>query len=393
MKYFHNMLKAVCFAVLLPILAAGCSGCNISTDDGNKNDSKNSMLIMTWNVQNLFDGKDDGTEYPEFSEEEGWTKEKYRGRLNVIAAAFESMGKKPDVIAMQEVESLTVMNDLASSLSKYGYRWTLFGKIPGMALGLGLISRFPLTSTKTHSVYVDGEITPRPMLETLLVDENNNPSLVLFVCHWKSKLGGDDITESTRRASARIILRRLSEMKESGDNFPAIVMGDLNENYDEFYRRSGAEICALLPDDPHSAELANLYGIDESSEEIDKLIGELQQDFIIITKNKPPSTRFFPAGTFSMYSPWADEVESTSIGDGSSGDIGTYYYRNDWETIDHFLLSAELFDGKNWDFERCLILNSRPFASARGLPVSYNLRTGSGLSDHLPLLLHLKKVN
>ena len=380
-KIFQEVFRTVCFTVLLPVLGAGCSGCNISGNDG-KIESQNSLLIMTWNVQNLFDGKDDGTEYPEFTEDEGWTKEKYRGRLNVISAAISGMEKKPDVIAMQEVESLTVMNDLASSLSGHGYNWTQFGKIPGMALGVGLISRFPLTETKSHSVWVEGEIAPRPMLEALLADENNEASLILFVCHWKSKLGGEDTTESTRRASARIILRRLREMKESGDNIPVIVMGDLNENYDEFYRRSGMEICALLPDDPRSAELANLYGIDESSEETEKLISELQKDFIIITKNKPPSTRFFPAGALSMYSPWADEA-----GD----DIGTYYYRNNWETIDHFLLSAELFDGKSWDFERCRVINSQPFASARGFPVSYNQRTGSGLSDHLPLLLFLKR--
>ena len=389
-KTLQGIFSAVCFTVILPALGAGCSGCDISADDGNNIESKNSLLIMTWNVQNLFDGKDDGTEYPEFTEEEGWSKEKYRGRLNVIAAAIEGMGKKPDVIAMQEVESLAVMNDLASSLSEHGYRWTQFGKIPGMALGVGLISRFPLTGSKSHSVYVDGEIAPRPMLEAMLVDEDNEASLVLFVCHWKSKLGGDDVTENTRRASARIILRRLREMKESGDNIPAIVMGDFNENYDEFYRRSGIEICALLPDDPRSAELAGLYGMDESSEETDKLINELQKDFIIITKNKPPSTRFFPAGAFSMYSPWTDEVENASAAEGSGGD-GTYYYRNNWETIDHFLLSAELFDGKSWDFERCQILNSQPFASVKGFPVSYNQRTGSGLSDHLPLLLFLKK--
>jgi hypothetical protein len=55
------------------------------------------------------------------------------------------------------------------------------------------------------------------------------------------------------------------------------------------------------------------------------------------------------------------------------------------------LLSPQLFTGTGWDFENCEVLNYPPFANANGLPVAYNPRTGSGLSDHLPLLLFLKR--
>jgi hypothetical protein len=109
------------------------------------------------------------------------------------------------------------------------------------------------------------------------------------------------------------------------------------------------------------------------------IIAELQKDFIILSKNKPPETRYFPAGVVALYSPWAAELQD-----------GSYYYKNEWETIDHFLLSPQLFDGKGWEFEHCTVINYPPFVSARGFPVAYNPRTGSGLSDHLPLLLFLK---
>jgi hypothetical protein len=51
------------------------------------------------------------------------------------------------------------------------------------------------------------------------------------------------------------------------------------------------------------------------------------------------------------------------------------------------LLSAEWFDESGWDFSGCAVLNESPFTSSAGLPVSYNPRTGYGLSDHLPLVL------
>ncbi|MCL2762063.1 MAG: endonuclease/exonuclease/phosphatase family protein [Treponema sp.] len=370
-------VQGLCGAVLLLVLAAGCGGCNISGAERNPSVKDNALVIMTWNVHNLFDGVEDGTEYDEYRESAGWTIEKYRGRLNVIAKAISEMERRPDIIGLQEIESAHVVIDLAAVLSAHGYRWTHFSKIPDMALGVGLLSRFPLSETKSHSVYVNGDIAPRPMLEAHIDAED--VSLALFVCHWKSKLGGDDATESVRRASARIILRRIRELMETDPHLPVIIMGDLNENHDEFYRRSGAIISALLPDDPRAAEFTGLYGLDGNNPETAVLIRELQKDFIILSKNKPPSARYFPDGVLTLYSPWSNELED-----------GSYYYRNNWETIDHFLLSTQLFEKTGWYFDTCKVVNIPPFANERGFPVGYNPRTGSGLSDHLPLLLFLK---
>jgi len=384
----QNSVQGLLCAVVLLALATGCTECDIPGTEMKIPEKSDSIAIMTWNVQALFDGIDEGTEYDDYRESAGWTQEKYRGRLNIIAGAIGGMGRKPDVIAMQELESAVVVNDLAAALAAQGYGWTHFAHIPGMSLGVGLLSRYPLTGAKSHSVNIDGDIAPRPMLEVRINTAANasgdetgvgGSSLALFVCHWKSKLGSEEATEKTRRASARIILRRLRELKETDPDLPAIIMGDLNENYDEFYRRNGTAISALLPDDPRAAEFADLYGLDESNPDIVTIIGELQKDFIILSKSKPPEARYFPAGVLTLYSPWAAELQD-----------GSYYYKNDWETIDHFLLSPQLFNGTGWDFENCEVVNSPPFASAKGFPVSYNPRTGSGMSDHLPLLLLLK---
>ncbi|MDR0495201.1 MAG: endonuclease/exonuclease/phosphatase family protein [Treponema sp.] len=370
-------------AALLLALAAGCAGCNIPGAEPEASPKRtDSIAIMTWNMQGLFDGDDDGIEYDEYRESAGWTREKYRGRLTVIAGAIGGMERKPDIIALQEIESAVVVADLAAALSAQGYGWTHFANIPGMALGVGLLSRFPLSEAKSHLVSIDGDLAPRPMLEVKVntaantpADETGASALALFVCHWKSKLGGDDATESIRRASARIILRRLRELMESDPELPVIIMGDLNENYDEFYRRSGTAISALIPDDPRAAEFTGLYGLDGNIADI----AALQKDFIILSKSKPPAARYFPTGVVTLYSPWAAELED-----------GSYYYKNDWETIDHFLLSPQLFNGSGWGFENCQVVNSPPFVSAKGHPVSYNPRTGSGMSDHLPLLLFLR---
>jgi endonuclease/exonuclease/phosphatase family metal-dependent hydrolase len=368
-------LSLLCAALLL-VFVTGCAGCDVSGEEDKAPENPASLAIMTWNVQALFDGTDNGTEYDEYRESEGWTQDKYKGRLNIIATTIDGLERKPDIIALQEIESSIVAFDLATALSKHGYGWTYFTNIPGMALGVGLLSRFPFAQTKSHSVYIDGEIAPRPMLEAKIItpnaeaaSEDATNSLLLFVCHWKSKLGGDDATESARRASARIILRRLRDLAENEPDLPVVIMGDLNENHDDFYRRGGKVISALMPDDPRAAEIA-----------------ETQKDFLILAKNKPPAARHFPSGVITLYSPWFADLKN-----GNDDSSGSYYYKNAWETIDHFLLSPQFFDGTGWEFETARILNFPPFTSAKGSPAAYNLRTGSGLSDHLPLMLLLRK--
>jgi endonuclease/exonuclease/phosphatase family metal-dependent hydrolase len=329
-------------------------------------------------MQALFDGIDDGNEYDEYRESAGWTQEKYSGRITAISKAIGSMNTVPDIIAMQEIESARVMKDMANSLSDHGYSWTHYANNPGMSLGLGILSRLPITESRTHSSNIDGDTAPRPVLEIRIDRENSaqNGSFVLFICHWKSKLGSEELTENTRRASARIILRRMRELTKQEPELPLIVLGDLNENYDEFYRRNGETICALLPDDPHCAELAGFYDIDAFD---DEACAELQKDFIVLSKRKPPKTQYFFGQILSLYSPWAAELKN-----------GSYYYKNDWETIDHFLLSPGLFSGSGWEFDDCSVADYPPFTNSSGHPASYNPRTGSGLSDHLPLLLFLR---
>ena len=367
-------------AALLLTLAGGCD-----TADGEKKaaEKSSSIAVMTWNVQALFDGTEVGNEYDEYREAAGWSREKYAGRLTAMAKAIGGMERKPDIIALQEIESADVLQDLAGALASSGYRWTHFAGLPRMSLGVGIISRFPLSETKAHSVKVNGSTAPRPMLETRITPnlrvegKTAGRDLALFVCHWKSKLGGDDVTEAARRASARIILRRIRELAESEPNLPVIIMGDLNENYDEFYRRSGSVISALLPDDSLSAALAGFSGAagDMDSPAAD----ELQKDFIVLSKNKSAAASYFPRQVVALYSPWLNELQN-----------GSYYYKNSWETIDHFLLTHQLFDETGWEFENCVVLDTPPFASATGRPVAYNPRTGAGMSDHLPLLLLLK---
>ena len=350
------------------ILLFFLAGCFILSSCSKAAEEPEVFIVALWNVQTLFDGNEAGTEFRDFRESAGWTAEKYQARLTILSQAILRMlpsgTQPPALIGFNEIENLGVLDDLAGrNLGRYGYNWTAFSSLPGAAMGLGFISRYPITDIRAHSITVERGTAPRPVLE-VRVEPQGEP-LVFLLCHWKSKLGND--TEILRRASARVVQRRLRELRSSEPDTPVIVMGDLNETHDEFYKRGETDLrlYSLLPDDPDLAELKQRLPAGE-------------RDFLILSAEKPPQSLIecIPP----LYSTWWEEDKHE----------GTYFFRGGWETIDHFLLSEALFNGAGWVFKNSQVLNYEPFITSGGAPNSYISKSGRGLSDHLPLLLYLQ---
>jgi endonuclease/exonuclease/phosphatase family metal-dependent hydrolase len=358
-------MKHVTFKVILLSAIFVLAGCEVISPK--KPTEPEFLIAAAWNVQALFDGQEAGNEYEEYRQGAGWTPEKYKARINTISQAIQQMVRSdktavPDIIGLVELENAGVLEDLAKgSLSKYSYNWTAFSSIPDMSIGLGILSRFPITDMKSHSITVGDDTAPRPILEVRI--EPRGEPLVFLLCHWKSKSGKD--TEALRRASARVVHRRLLELRQKEAGTPVIIMGDLNENHDEFFLNS--IFSALLPDDPNAAVLAAKAADSRSS-----------PDFLVLSREKPPISQYIES-VQALYSPWGVELND-----------GSYYYRNKWETIDHFLLSEALFGGTGWNFFDCRVLNYEPFTTIKGTPNRYIPKNGNGLSDHLPLLLYLR---
>jgi endonuclease/exonuclease/phosphatase family metal-dependent hydrolase len=364
-KMYFNCRSVLSFFAAVFLL---CS-CSFTESKTSAQSADSSVVLMTWNAQNLFDGKDDGDEYDEFKVSSGWSAEKYMGRINSISAAIGAVEPRPDIFILQEIESVKVLEALAQSIPG-DYSLSHFANNPGAAVGLGIISRLPLSETRVHSITINSQTTPRPVLEARVHSDNGD--FVIFACHWKSKIGGDELTENVRMSSARVILRRIRELWKNEPELGIIIAGDLNENHDEFYRQG--RVCALVPDDIYGAQITGCL----DSEKID----DMQKDFFVLSKNKPPMPVHFPKGTMAFFSPWMADLEN-----------GSYYYKNNWETIDHLLISPQFFNNSGLEYERSAVVNNQHFANSSGIPVPYSMRTGAGLSDHLPLLLVLKTAH
>jgi endonuclease/exonuclease/phosphatase family metal-dependent hydrolase len=380
--------SSLVFAFALAFALAALGGCESPGAEGPARKAKETgaqrLTVASWNLQAFFDGQECGGEYEDYLSSASWSEAKYRARAGRLAEAVAELSVGgPDVLALQEVENAPMLRDLAANeLERFGYRWTAFAREEGGSLGVGLLSRRPLSRVRSHSVAAWGEKAPRPMLEATV--DSGGASLVLFVCHWKSKLGGERETEPSRRASASVLSRRFAELEREANPVDAIALGDLNENCDEFWRRGGTEATALLPDLSEAARAAGYAAPAGAAPPGAALPGAAPnaapsgaQTFIVLSGERPPRARAFP-GVAACFSPWFDEAEG-----------GSYAYRGSWETIDHALLPTTLFDGKSWEYVSFRVMRVSPFVRGNGFPDGYDPRTGNGLSDHLPILVEL----
>jgi hypothetical protein len=180
----------------------------------------------------------------------------------------------------------------------------------------------------------------------------------VFICHVKAKREGDAATENSRRLAANTLVKRITEAASAlpaGQTPQILILGDLNENVDEYERKAGAYLTALMPADkaaapsPESRSLRPLY-----------VTGEKQEASL----GDPPV----------FYSPWLDDPPHP----------GSYYYRG-WETIDHALLAPGLVDASGLTLESFSVIRHDFMLTASGAPKKE-------YSDHLPILLRLRKA-
>ncbi len=331
------------------------------------------LYFMSYNVQNLFDAVPSGREYRDYRQ--GWTPEHYRLKLETVARVIKSPSTRPDVIALQEVENLQVLQDLADHYLKgMGYRYVAGAREDRAAVGVGVISRVPIL--RTH-LLDPGEWEGAALRQILEIElEYRGKRLYLFNNHWKSKSGSVLETEPARLQSAAVLVRRLQEILEQDPLADILIVGDFNENVEEYLEQGAtgtpgaAEATALMPLLP--PKTAGIY-----------LAGE-------------PVLAGQREGRLIFYEPWYELPRSR---------WGSYRFRGRWQTPDHILLSAGLFDHRAFQYRPghfsvlrrdFLLKNGSPYRWT-WTPLDSKADPGSpvrteGFSDHLPLLLEISFI-
>jgi len=329
---------------------------------------------MSYNVENLFDDVDDGTEYPRYDPgRREWGAEEFHAKLDAVSEVIRKACRGgPDIVALQEVEGRRALDLLCDRyLGLYGYHYRVLVPVPGQAVHCALISRHPVVRTGALDPGPWDGARQRIVLEAEIDLEGH--TLYVLNNHWKSKSGGVPETEPARRASAEVVRRRTAELLGENPAAELVVLGDFNDNVNEYTEVQQRYITALMP----AATLAVFARAERAPAHVD-----LPPAGCLFVTGRPEEAGLRD-GAVTLFDAWFTLPPQAR---------GSYVYRGRWQTPDHVLLAPGLFD------EQGLVYRPDGFRVMRrgflvhaetGHPRSTAARP---YSDHLPLLVTLDTV-
>lgn len=330
---------------VLRLMLCLLSGLLIISCENSCTDEKSEITFSCWNVQTFFDAVNDGCEYSDFRKSKYWNKEAYSERLKRLARVIKELDC--DVFVLEEIENEAVIVDVKNQLAgnswnlKKDWKYSCFAKEAGAAIGCGIFSRLPLSDVRIHSMDVRSELKEQPSLRPILqvCVNSGERQLFLFVNHWKSKSGSESESDVWRIWQENLLTERVISLEKNydfyksyGSDLAVIMCGDFNKDISEF------EVCA------------------DSSKGIENVILNGHEGICL-----------------KVYSPWLSS-------DGNfCSEIGSYWYKNNWERIDH------IFSYGAASISEFQVFAKEPWANEKGIPIPYKIYTGNGYSDHLPL--------
>ncbi len=338
--------------ILIPLISICivCAGCLLPEDPG-----AGDLTLMSWNVQNLFDGVSDGNEYDEFNPDKSdWSEQMMRIRMEKLSELLLSLdGGLPDILLLQEVENRRVLDILDDEYLGSVYAFRDAWKESDSAIACGILSKEMPTRIHLHFPGEWGGRALRPVAEIHF--DLKGEELVVFNNHWKSRSGGQWATEEGRIRSAEILVGRIRELRHEGVR-NIIAAGDLN-GWDGDYRDGGSR----------TAQIPVEFLFDTPWEES------------LVVSGEPADTRM-ESSRVILFDPWEDL-------DGE----GSYFFQNRWMKLDHFLLDSGLFDGQGLDYADASCIATVLNSGEQGRPLVWESWREAGVSDHFPLYLTLSR--
>lgn len=292
---------------------------------------RNSLRVMEWNVENMFDCHDDSLkDDAEFlpSGERKWSWGRYWKKIEALGRVILDVGEDApvDLIGLCEVENDSVMIDLTRKglLRSLGYRYVMTNSPDNRGMDVALLyqpARFRLLDS--HSVRIpsqeNGFSPTRDILWTKGLTYQGD-TLHVIVSHFPSRVSGK-LGEKHRR----LVSNTLSSLVDSiGSEKHILVMGDFN----------------APPQDHIFRKLSSLHDM--------------------VPQSRYPK-------------------------------IGSYNYRGIWSWIDHILISSSLVKRSSkvspyhapWTLEEASNGSWRPRRTYLGTYYQ------GGVSDHLPIWMDI----
>ncbi|MDF4203505.1 endonuclease/exonuclease/phosphatase family protein [Maribacter sp. SA7] len=327
-----------------------------------KADTYQIRTIAFYNLENLFDTKNDSLIYDNDRTPEGkdnWTEERYLKKIEHMSKVISEIGSAdnktaPDVVGVCEVENLNVLEDLIhhENLSKYNYGIIHFDSPDERGIDVALLYKknaFVPVNFNSHRLLLFNLEGKRDYTRDQLIVEGllDNEKIYFMVNHWPSRSGGEARSRPFRLEAAKLNKRIIDSVQRQNAKAKIISMGDFN-------------------DDPIDPSFKKILQVEKNYNNLDSL---------------------------SLYGPMEKLYKKGR---------GSLAYRDKWNLFDQLYMTSTLInkERESYSYWKVGIFSPSYLMDPKGKYKGYPLRTyagGSyvgGYSDHLPVYLHLiKKQN
>lgn len=207
---------------------------------GQKNEFSDSLKIMFYNAENLFDIYNDSlTTDGEFTPlgSKKWTAERFENKINNIYKSIIATGGwyPPAIIGFCEIENFYVLNELVYNTPFSKFQYNIIHKNSPDKRGIDVALIYNTKFVKlidTAFLKISFPENPNSLTRDILYARlvlKNNDTLHVFVNHWPSRRGGITNSESKRMFVSKTLKNKVDSILKINYNSNIIITGDFND--------------------------------------------------------------------------------------------------------------------------------------------------------------------
>ena len=343
--------KGLCglLAMLALVVLFGCrSGRQVASSGSGDRHMGDTVVIMSYNVENFFDPADDPAKQDESFTPGGdfhWTEGRMRAKARRLAGVFlkANAAHTPDVIGLCEVEGPSALKQLVLhgrlDNDTVGYYPLCFTSpdTRGICTAM-LFNKYTMELLETRPIFVSkpNDLLTRDVLYAKLRHIATKTEFHIMVNHWPSKYGGEKETIWKRDHVAKRTRAFCDSILGVEPNAKIVLMGDFNDTADV--------------------------------EAISETFGAKTNDNTCTYRNLSADTEDY-----------------------------SYKYRGHWQTIDHIIVTPGVCEKGRPVFSVVRLpellepddryVGDKPFRTYLGRKFNYGSTGAGGYSDHLPVMI------
>lgn len=323
--------------------------------------------VMSYNVENLFDFKDDPYTSDEAFTPTGnryWTPKRFYHKIQQIAKVITAAGEwsTPALIGLCEVENDSVLFKLLhhTPLRHQHYQSCITHGEDLRGINVALLyqrDKFKCLGHKEYPICFTHKST-KPSRNILHAWGKliNGTLLHVFVCHFPSRYGGEKESESARFDAAQTLRALCDSLYKNQPQSHFLIMGDFNDTPKDISIR---QILNAQPLPNLSASDSNAIGIHIST-----------------TQESP----------LRLYNLFTDKNST-----------GSHKYQGEWSQLDQIIVSSSLIHPQSplqvlpqtlqIVTPSFLLIHDKTWHGKRPYRTYYGYKYEGGYSDHLPIVV------